>query len=118
VAGDYPAAIVRMTEALTLFRDLGYRHGLASALNNLGELSCQTSAPQEARDRHGQALAIAREIGSPLEQARALAGIGMSLLPGRPAEATGQLREALAIFQRIGVPEARRVQDTLDEHGL
>jgi hypothetical protein len=43
--------------------------------------------------------------------------------PGLPsscdsADAARNVREALAIYQRIGVPEARLVQDTLEEHGL
>jgi hypothetical protein len=37
---------------------------------------------------------------------------------GDSVEAARNLREALAIYQRIGTPEARLVQDTLDEHGL
>ena len=63
-------------------------------------------------------LAIAREIGAPLQEARALAGIGRSLLAGRPDDAAGPLREALEIYRRIGSPDAGDVQDTLDEHGL
>jgi hypothetical protein len=51
-------------------------------------------------------------------EARALAGIGRSLLDRDPAEAAGYLRDALAIFQRIGSPAAQGIQDLLDEHGL
>ena len=71
-----------------------------------------------ARRRHTQALSIAREIGARAEEARALAGIGRSLLPASPAKAAAHLREALVIAQRIGSLEARRIQDTLTEHGL
>jgi tetratricopeptide (TPR) repeat protein/DNA-binding XRE family transcriptional regulator len=117
-ARDYPAAAVGLSEVLQVYRDLGARHGEAVTLNSLGELSTQTSASDEARRQHSQALAIAREIGAPPEEARALAGIGASLLRSDPAEAAGYLRDALAIFQRIGAPAARRIQDTLDEHGL
>ena len=65
-----------------------------------------------------RALAKAIELGAPAEEARALAGLGRSQLVGDNAEAARNLREALAIYQRIGTPEARLVQDTLDEHGL
>ena len=41
-----------------------------------------------------------------------------SLLPRSPAEAAAHLRKALAIYRRIGSPDAQPVQDTLDEHGL
>jgi uncharacterized protein HemY len=101
-----------------LHRDLGSRHGEIVALNNLGELATRTSAPEKASEIHREALAKAIELGAPAEEARALAGLGRSQLAGDNAEAARNLREALAIYQRIGTPEARLVQDTLDEHGL
>jgi tetratricopeptide (TPR) repeat protein/transcriptional regulator with XRE-family HTH domain len=116
--GDYPAAAASSAAAIELFRDLGDRSGLAKALNSVGELSLRTSAPDEAARHCGQALAISRELGTPHEEARALEGIGRSLLGRDLAEAAARLRQALAIYQRIGVPDARRVQDTLTQHGL
>jgi tetratricopeptide (TPR) repeat protein/transcriptional regulator with XRE-family HTH domain len=119
-AGDYAAAAASLGQALTLHRGLGSRHGEVKALNGLGELSTAAGSYKQARDQHGQALAIARELGAAAEEAAALAGIGRSLLPGRPAEAAGHLRQALAIYQRIGAPESRSVQaalDALDELG-
>jgi tetratricopeptide (TPR) repeat protein/DNA-binding XRE family transcriptional regulator len=118
LTGDYPAATASVAEAIELFRDLGSRHDLAMALNSLGELSFQTSAFQEARSHHSQALAIAREVGAPLEEARALEGIGRSLLHQDSAEAAAHFRHALEIYQHIGAPGTRRVQDTLDDHDL
>jgi tetratricopeptide (TPR) repeat protein len=118
LTGDYPAAAANVAEAIELFRDLGSRHDLARALNSLGEISFQTSAPQEARSRYGQALTIAREVGAPLEEARALEGIGRSLLHQDSAEAAAYLQHALEIYQNIGAPDARRVQDTFDGHDL
>ena len=116
--GDYLAAAASAAAAIELFRDLGDRHGLAKALNSLGELSLRTSAADEAPRQHGEALALTRQLGTPREEARALEGIGRSLLGRDPAEAAGQLRQALTIYQRIGVPDARRVQDTLTGHRL
>jgi len=116
--GDYPAAAASMQRALRLNRELGARHSQALTLNNLGGLSLRTSATQQARDYHSQALAIARDLGAPLEEARALDGIGHCLLSDDTAEAAVYLRQALAIYQRIGVPGARPVQDTLDHYGL
>ncbi len=118
LTGDYPAAAASAAEAIELFRDLGSRHDLAMALNSLGELSLRTSAARQACSHHSQALAIARELGAPLEEARALEGIGRSFLHRDPAEAAARLRHALAIYQHIGAPGARRVQDALTEHGL
>jgi tetratricopeptide (TPR) repeat protein/transcriptional regulator with XRE-family HTH domain len=116
--GDYPAAAASIQRALRLNRELGARHSQAATLNNLGELSLQTSATQQARDYHGQALALARDLGAPLEEARALEGIGESQLGDDTVAAAASLRQALAIYQRIGSPGARRVQDTLDARGL
>jgi tetratricopeptide (TPR) repeat protein/transcriptional regulator with XRE-family HTH domain len=116
--GDYPAAAANLEQALQLHRDLGARHGQAVVLNSLGEMSSRTSAAREARSHHDQALAIASDLGAPLEEARALEGIGQSLLHRSPAEAAAHLRHALAIYQRIGAPGARRVQDTLNDQGL
>ncbi len=115
---DYPAAAASAAAALELFRDLGDRHGRTKALNSLGELSLRTSAVDDAARQFGEALTLTRQLGTPAEEARALEGIGRSLLSRDPAEAAAQLRQALAIYQRIGVPDAQRVQQTLSKHGL
>jgi tetratricopeptide (TPR) repeat protein/transcriptional regulator with XRE-family HTH domain len=117
--GDYPAAAASHQQALALFRDLGNRLGQAEALDRLGELSLRTSASGQARGQHTQALAIARDIRAAPEEARALEGIGNSHLhDSNPGQATEYLYQALAIYQRIGAPAARRVQETLHQHGL
>jgi hypothetical protein len=84
----------------------------------LGELAIRTSAPEKASEIHREALAKEIELGAAAEEARALAGLGRSQLAGASVDAAMNLREALPIYQRIGAPEARLVQDTLDEHGL
>jgi tetratricopeptide (TPR) repeat protein len=76
VTGDYPSAATSVTQALELFRDFGDRHGEAAASINLGELLCLSSPHREARSYYDRALSIARDINAPLEQARALEGIG------------------------------------------
>jgi tetratricopeptide (TPR) repeat protein/transcriptional regulator with XRE-family HTH domain len=117
MTGDYPAAAASLRQAVQWHRDLGARHGVAWSLNSLGELSWRTSATEEARVHCGEALAIARDLGAPLEEARALEGIGQSLRHENPAEAAVYLARALEIYQRIGAPGARRVQDVLNDHG-
>ena len=58
---------------------------------------------------------LARQIGSPLEEAHALAGLGRCAdADGRIAEAEDRLRQALAIFQRIGAADAAGVAAELD----
>jgi len=119
LTGDYPAAAASHQEALELFSDLGARLGEAEALNNLGQLATRTSATRQARQHHTRALAIARDLGVPLEEARALERIGDShLCDGNTPEAVACLRQALAIYQRIGTTGARRVEETLRHYQL
>ena len=117
---NYPAAAASHRLALSLFRCLGNRLGQAEALNNLGELTTRSSATtQLARDYHTKALAIAREISAPMEEARALEGIGRSHLQGgNPGEGAAHLQQASTIYQRIGAPAARRGQATLRDHSI
>jgi hypothetical protein len=85
----------------------------------MGEWSLEASSPAEARGRHGDALAIAREITSPLEEARALEGIGnCHLREGRVADGDARLRQALAIYLRISSPHAKRIKATLGGHPI
>jgi tetratricopeptide (TPR) repeat protein len=117
LTGDFPAAAASHQQALRVLRS--ERHERAQVLNSLGELAARTSATQQARDYHNQAIAIARDIGAPLEEARALEGIGQShLQDGDPSQAATPLRGALAIYRRIGNPGARRVDETLRDYGL
>jgi tetratricopeptide (TPR) repeat protein len=117
LTGDYPAAAASHQQALQLCRNVGNRLGQAETLNSLGELSSRTAATRQARDQHAQALAIARDLGTAPDEARALEGIGRShLQDGHASEGTACLRQALAIYQRIRSPAARRVQHTLRDH--
>jgi hypothetical protein len=60
-------------------------------------------------------LDLAREIGSPLDEAHALASLSRcAQAAGRIAEAEDGLRQALAIFQRMGAAEAEGVAAELD----
>jgi len=50
-----------------------------------------------------RALAIARDISTPLEEARALEGTGRwNLLDGNPGDGAAHRQQALTIYQRIG----------------
>ena len=112
-----PAQVEAVRYALSVPADR--RADEAVTLNCLGELSSRTADGHQARDHHIQALAIARELGTPPEEARALEGIGHShLRDGNSAQAAAPLRDALAIYQRIGSPAARRVEETLRRNGL
>jgi tetratricopeptide (TPR) repeat protein len=113
--GDHVGGTDSQQEALKLYREIGDRSGEADALIDLAEVSLAevslaevSPAPNTApaRGYFEQALAIATEIASPLTQARALEGLGRcDRRDGQPG--TAKLREALAIYQRIGSPRAQ-----------
>jgi tetratricopeptide (TPR) repeat protein/transcriptional regulator with XRE-family HTH domain len=114
--GDHPAATATFTRALEMYRALGDRLGEAEVLNSTGELALAAAASADARACHEDALSIATGIAAPLEQARALEGIGRSQLQtGQPGPGTARLREALAIYLRIGSAGAKRVRQTLSD---
>jgi hypothetical protein len=77
-------------------------------------VSASCRATQQARAHHDQALTIARDTGTPLDEASALEGIGHSYLhDGNPSHAVTPLHQALTIYQRTDIPSAQRVQQTL-----
>jgi tetratricopeptide (TPR) repeat protein/transcriptional regulator with XRE-family HTH domain len=117
--GDYPGAAASLQQALKLFRHFGDRPGEARTLTCLGSLSSRTASPQKARERYARALAIARDIGLPLEEASALEGIGHTYLQeDTTEEGAALLRQARAIYQRIGAPGAKRIEEVLGNHEL
>ena len=114
VTRDYPDAIASLTRAVELAYDIGERADEAEALNNLGDLYLDTDAAADAQDRYTRALTIAAGIDLALEEGRALEGIGRCLLRlGQGADGTAMLQRALALYKRIGSPNAKRVTKTL-----
>jgi tetratricopeptide (TPR) repeat protein len=114
MTGDHATAFASLTEALRLNSDLRLRSGEAETHNSLGALLLDSSSHEEALPHHQSALQIARDIRNPLEEARALEGIGRCLdRAGDAHAAIATLRVALAICQRLGAPDAERIEGTL-----
>jgi hypothetical protein len=66
--------------------------------------------PLQARPCYQRALELARTTGARLEEARALEGIGKCAAPiGGAGTADSGLRQALEIYQRLGVADAARL---------
>jgi len=108
--GDYPAAGRALQQALDLYRQIGNRLGEAEALNERGTLHRVSSEPALAEECHRQALQLARDFDGAWDEAHALAGLARcSLAAGRTAEGEAGLRQAVAIFRRIGAAEAAEV---------
>ncbi|GAA1990980.1 AfsR/SARP family transcriptional regulator [Catenulispora subtropica] len=120
-----------MTRALEMFTELDDRAGQAEAHNMLGFLLLAGDAeeaggagaaadgdPERARTHHARALALAEAIGAPLEEARALEGIGMChWRQGRPELARPVLRASLGIHRRLRDAEVARVEKRVREVG-
>jgi tetratricopeptide (TPR) repeat protein len=116
LTGEPATGRASLVAALAIFRDLGDQLAEATALNVLGARLIETSSTDDAIGRHREALRLARDSHSPLEEARALEGVGRCRIrDGEVEEGRALLRQALAVYRRIGAPEAGRVTVTLAE---
>ena len=99
---------------MVLFREVSDAQGESEALNATGALLAVTAGPREALAAYRQALLLARQVGSPLDEARALEGAARcaARTGALPAARVG-LSQAIAIYQRIGVAEARPAAEYL-----
>ncbi|MDP9796001.1 tetratricopeptide (TPR) repeat protein [Catenuloplanes nepalensis] len=99
---DDTAALDRASE---LYLELGDRCGQLEVLNHLGARHLASGEPHRAENQHEVALSLARELGVPLEEARALHGLAQCHHAlGRPQQANRALHAARAIYERLGVP--------------
>ena len=92
--GDYSAAEASHQQALQMFRDQGNRLGQAEALNRLGELSCRTSATDQAHERHVRALTIAGTSAYPSKKRAPWKDLAWptstTATPGKPPRTSGR----------------------------
>jgi len=114
--GDFKAARDCYEQALPLYETYQDVIGPIGPLIGLGDIESHEGATDRARDYYRQALIIVREQNVPIEEAHALEGIGLShLKDGDREDGIVSLREALAIYQRIGSPFAARVRQVLED---
>ncbi|MFD4231364.1 ATP-binding protein [Streptomyces sp. NPDC058545] len=104
---EVEAAAELLAQARALFQSFGDYHGEAEVLNSTGALLAESAGPGEALIAYRQALHLARRAKAPLEEAQALEGAARSQIRrGQRQAALDDLREAVAIYQRIGAAEA------------
>ncbi len=121
--GDDLAAARCYQQALAMFRDLGERSFEATAIQYIGRIHMRAG---DFASAHRRGPRLPRRGASHLPAGWHAPGrsdrpgdIGLSYLhDGSLAQASGCLHEALAIYQRIGAPDARRIQQTLHDHTL
>ncbi|ANP55663.1 tetratricopeptide (TPR) repeat protein [Streptomyces griseochromogenes] len=106
VLGERAGAIEAFERSLEIQRALGDRCGEAELLNHWGKLLV-SSDPADAREHFQQALRLAQDIHCPLEEARALEGIGRcDLVVDGPVRAEDLLRTAVILYRRLGANSA------------
>jgi tetratricopeptide (TPR) repeat protein len=114
--GNLTGATSTLAQAESIFQSLGDFRGRAEAANNEAQVLQGTGGPRRARSRYEDALGLARDTSSPLEEARALEGAGhCALALGEMTEGMALLQQALVIYQRIGAPRATPVAAVLVE---
>jgi DNA-binding SARP family transcriptional activator len=111
----YGEALVHHQKALSIAEQIGDSYVRVIALNGIADAHRGSGRHEEALDRYGAALRLAREIGEPLEEAKILEGIAETRLRTRGTGAARiALRQALDIFERLGVSEAELVRVRID----
>jgi len=99
--GD-PQAKQALEKARTVCEKTGDRIGVIRALTMLGTLQLQVNFAA-AQDYYEQALQIAEEVGSVIQQVDVLSGIGVTqLVRGDPAKAEQTFTRTLALAQQSG----------------
>ncbi|MEV6554863.1 tetratricopeptide repeat protein [Nocardia sp. NPDC051756] len=112
--GDYTAASALFQRAVAILRELGSGFWEAIAFNEIGQLLIDTGELRNALDVFTDALGFARGTGNSFEQARALEGLARCRTGlGEHSAAVTDLREAVEIYQRLGVPEAEPAAEYL-----
>jgi DNA-binding SARP family transcriptional activator len=100
-------ALIYHQKARLIAEEIGNLSQQVIALRKIADVRRGSGQHGEAFDQYHTALRLAREIGDPYEEAKILEGIAESTLnTQRPYAARIAFRQALDIFERLGVPEA------------
>ncbi len=115
--GDHKGAASHLEAAADLFRRIGAVGNQAWALNHYANVIAATGDHARANTIYQNALRLAREAHHPDDEALALEGIGRyHVHTGDTQVGAAHLRQALAIFKRLGMkPETGRVRTRLAE---
>nr|WP_246248116.1 tetratricopeptide repeat protein [Micromonospora maritima] len=113
--GRYEEALRHHEAAVEAATISGERHVQAEARNELALTLGATGRRKEAAAMFQEALTISTRIAHPYEQGRALCGLAEHLEHDQPAEARRYRQRALAIFERMGVPERHELRRRLAE---
>jgi non-specific serine/threonine protein kinase len=100
---DYPAARSLLEESLSIFRELGNRHGIAISLLSLGNATYHQGNYPAARTLYEESLSIARELGDLHRIASALGNLAnVASNQGDYPAARSLHEESISIFRELG----------------
>jgi tetratricopeptide (TPR) repeat protein len=103
----YDEALVHHEKARLIAEEIGNLSEQVIAIRGIADARRGSGQYGEALDHYHAALRLAREIGDPYEEAKILEGIAETTLSTQgPYAARIVFRQALDIFERLGVPEA------------
>jgi tetratricopeptide (TPR) repeat protein/DNA-binding SARP family transcriptional activator len=103
----YDEALICHDKAKAIAGEIGNLPQQVTALRGIAGVRRGCGGYGEAFDLYHSALKVAREIGDPYEEAKILEGIAETTLSTlRPDAARIVFRQALDIFEKLGVPEA------------
>jgi tetratricopeptide (TPR) repeat protein/DNA-binding XRE family transcriptional regulator len=119
LTGDYPASKQALADALVTSRDYCAAGMQAEILNCTGSLHHSRGDLENARACHQSALHRSRHLAMPLEEGRALAGLGRcALSAGDHTNALALLRQAQAVLTPTGAAEAHAITSELNACAL
>jgi tetratricopeptide (TPR) repeat protein/DNA-binding SARP family transcriptional activator len=112
--GNHQAAVGYYEKALALGIDLAERHAQATSHLGIGVVHLAMGQYLSAADDHRAALKLSQDIADPVHEAHALCGLGRAVLHTEGVTAAREYwREALALFEAAGRPEADEVRALL-----
>jgi tetratricopeptide (TPR) repeat protein len=115
----YDEALIHHQKARLIAEEIGNLSQQVIALRRIADVRRGSGQHGEAFDHYHTALRLAREIGDPYEEAKILEGIAESTLnTQRPYAARIVFRQALDIFERLGVPEAESARIRIETMNL
>jgi DNA-binding SARP family transcriptional activator/tetratricopeptide (TPR) repeat protein len=106
-AGCYYEALIHYERGGLVAAEIGSLSLQVMALRGIADVHRGSGRYSEALEHYRTALRLAREIGDPYEEGKLLEGIAETTLSTQgPYAARIVFRQALDIFERLGVPEA------------
>ncbi len=111
----YDEALIHYEQARLVAEQIGSLSQQVMALRGTADVRRCSGRYGEALEHYQTALQLAREIGDPYEEGKLLEGIAETTLSTQgPYAARIVFRQALDIFERLGVPEAESARIRMD----